>query len=37
MDLYTQEDIQREKRIALLLRTAVVAVFVAIIFTIWSI
>ena len=37
MDLYTQEDIQNEKRMALLQRTAVAAVFVAIIFTIWSI
>ena len=36
MDLYTQEDIQREKRMALLQRTAVAAVFVAIIFAIWS-
>ena len=37
MDLYTQEDIRFEKRMALLQRTAVAAVFVAIIFTIWSI
>ena len=37
MDLYTQEDIQHEKRMALLQRTAVAAVLVAIIFTIWSI
>ena len=37
MDLYTQEDIQHEKRMALLQRTVVAAVFVAIIFTIWSI
>ena len=36
MDLYTQEDIQREKRMALLQRTAVAAVFVAIILAIWS-
>ena len=36
MDLYTQEDIRFEKRMALLQRTAVAAVFVAIIFTIWS-
>ena len=37
MDLYTQEDIRFEKRKALLQRTAVAAVLVAIIFTIWSI
>ena len=36
MDLYTQEDIQREKRMALLQRTAVAAVFAAIILAIWS-
>ena len=36
MDLYTQEDIQREKRMALLQRTDVAAVFVAIILAIWS-
>ena len=37
MDLYTQEDIQHEKRMALLQRTVVVAILVAIIFTIWSV
>ena len=37
MDLYTQEDIQNEKRMALLQRTAVAAVLVAIIVTLWSI
>jgi len=37
MDLYTQEDIRFEKRMALLQRTAVAAVFAAIIFTLWSI
>ena len=36
MDLYTQEDIKREKRMAFLHRTAVAAVFVAIILAIWS-
>ena len=37
MDLYTQEDIRFEKRMALLQRTAVAAVLVAIIVTLWSI
>ena len=36
MDLYTQEDIQRDKRMALLQRTAVAAIFVAIVLAIWS-
>ena len=35
MDLYTQEDIRFEKRMALLQRTAVVAVVVAIILALW--
>ena len=36
MDLYTQEDIQREKRMALLQRIAVATVFIAIILAFWS-
>ena len=35
MDLYTQEDIRFEKRMALLQRTAVAAVFFAIILALW--